>query len=186
MPPSYVEDRWGRLFCSNLPNLVKYNLLDFKSLYNNVEFVKNKGEEEYATSDSAVIYLPFCCATFKQIYCGKDQLFEWFTVSFDCDKKKNILMAATHRIPELKMEELGKELYQENTYSVMTRQMLTGIGGDGDGALNIFDSIRDVDEVRMIKLTALRKHHPQYAERRDWPCSLGVSKGGYVGLIKSI
>lgn len=50
-----------------------------------------------------------------------------------------------------------------------------------EGALRVF---RDVGHVRMIKLTALRKHHPHFDQRRQWPCALGVSRGGYVGLSR--
>jgi hypothetical protein len=59
-------------------------------------------------------------------------------------------MAATHRIPELRMVDLGKDLYQENRYSVLNCQMLRGIMENGpalEGALSIFDSIRDVGDV---------------------------------------
>ena len=51
-----------------------------------------------------------------------------------------------------------------------------------EGALCVFDSIQDVGHVRMIKLTALCKHHPHFDQRRQWPCASGVSRGGYVGL----
>jgi hypothetical protein len=186
MPASYNDDRWGgKFFDVNLPQLVKNNLLDFKSLDKDVELVSDEGVEEYLTSDAAAIYLPFCATTFKGIYYCRKTLFEWFTVSFETDRKKNILMAATHRIPELRMGDLGKDLHQEDRYSVLSRQMLKGIMENGpalDGALRIFDSIRDVGDVRMIKLTALRKHHPHFDQRRYWPCALGVSRGGYVGL----
>jgi hypothetical protein len=191
MPASYNDDRWGGMFFdTNLPQLVKNNLLDFKSLDKDVEFVSNEGMEKYLTSDAAVIYLPFCSTAFKGIYHCKDSLFEWFTVSFEVDTKKNILITATHRIPEQKMkEDLGKELYQEDKYSALSREMLRGTMESGPalkGALRIFDSIRNVDDVRMIKLTALRKHHPHFDQRRQWPCALGVSRGGYVGLSRDV
>jgi hypothetical protein len=85
------------------------------------------------------------------------------------------------------MVDLGKDLYQENRYSVLNCQMLRGIMENGpalEGALSIFDSIRDVGDVRMIKLTALHKHHPHFDQRRHWPCALGVSRGGYVGISR--
>ena len=187
IPTSYTKEKWGpEFFNVNLPNFVKNDLLDFKSLYKNVELVSGTGFEQYLSSDSAVIFLPFCCTTFVNIYICMEELCKWFTVSFECDTNKSILMAATHRIPNEKMKELGKELHQENIYCTVTRQMLKEVmenGPDKKGALQIFDLIPHVSDVRMIKLTALRKHHPHNENRRDWPCSLGVSRGGFVGLI---
>jgi hypothetical protein len=187
MQQSYTDERWGGsyFFKCNLPALVKKNLLDYKSLYKNVKFVTDEGGRRYVTSDSAVIYLPFCYSSFVQVYICKETLFEHFTISFECYTKKNILMKATNRIPTEKMKELGKQADQEDRYSAMDRKILTQKMERGpvmDGALRIFDSIQDVDQVRMIKLTALRKYHPKFKERCDWPCCLGVSKGGYVGL----
>jgi hypothetical protein len=66
MPASYSDDRWGgRLFDTNLPNLVKNNLLDFKSIYKDVQLISDEGVGEYLTSDAAVIYLPFCVGLLK-------------------------------------------------------------------------------------------------------------------------
>jgi hypothetical protein len=172
-------------FKYNFPAFVEKNLLDFKSLYKNVEFVNDEGGRRYVTSDSAVIYLPFCYSSFVQVYICRETLFEHFTISFECDTKKNILMKATDRIPTMKMNQLGKEPGQEGRYSAMDRKILTQKMEKGpvmDGALRIFNSIRNVNMVRTIKLTALRNKHPNFVERSVWPCSLGVSQGGYVGL----
>jgi hypothetical protein len=97
-------------------------------------------------------------------------------------------MKATDRIPTKKMNQLGKQADQHDRYSAMDRTILTQKMERGpvmDGALRIFDSIQDVDKVHMIKLTALLKYHPKFKERCDWPCCLGVSKGGYVGLYSN-
>ena len=173
------------VFKFNLPNLVIHNLLDFKSIYNDVQFVGNEGGRGYVTSDAGVIYLPFCFSSFKQVYLYRATLFEYFTVSFDCNKK-NILMAATDRISEENLFGLGKDRdKQKNGYIGVTRQMLKEKmerGPNLSGVMGIYESISDVEKVLWIKLTALRKYHPNYDERSDWPCYLGVSEGGFVGL----
>jgi hypothetical protein len=186
IPPSYT-DKYLKpyLFEVNLPNLVIHKLLDFKSIYNDVEFVGNEGGGGYVTSDLAVIYLPFCFSAFVQVYLCKETIFKHFTVSFDCNKN-NILMAATDRISEENLFGLGKDKEKQmDEYIGVTRQMLTEKMERGpilSGVLGIFDSIPDVGKVLWIKLTSLRKHHPNFKKRRDWPCRLGVSEGGYVGI----
>jgi len=58
------------------------------------------------------------------------------------------------------------------------------VGGEVRGMVPCIIGKPDVGHVRMIKLTALRKHHPHFDQRRQWPCALGVSRGGYVGLSR--
>ena len=84
---------------------------------------------------------------------------------------------------------LAKSIDQEEKYCKLDYSEIRGFSDDEfatrEDIINIFNRIAEPDEVRMIKLMALRKYHPDYPSsdmKPDKPI-LGIDKGGYVGLI---
>ena len=150
---------------------------------------------DYIASDSATIYLPFCENCFVEVVACSNVLSKSFTISFMTkgELDEHTLWKATNTISAQSMQDwLQKKIDQEEEYCQLTRQKLvcgSAIGSnhvDKNDVLDVFGRIDNVEDVRMIKLTALRCFHPEFKQiQTNWPCHLGVDKGGYVGLLKS-
>lgn len=184
---------WQRsLFNDNIPDLVKENMLNFGDLETDVVHVSAKGrniDEDYVSSTSAVVYLPFSQHCFAQVVACFDNLSEVFTISFlrKDELEEHSLWKATNTISAKSMQDwLGKSIDQEEKYCTLTRSQLNQDDKYvlGEEVLSVFDRIEDSPSVRMIKLTALRKFHPRYESgKKSANPILGIDKGGYVGLM---
>ena len=185
-------------FRDNLPQLVHESLLQYGCLNKDITHVhttKDMKGGDYITSDSATIYLPFCENCFVEVVACSNVLSETFTISFMTkgELDEHTLWKATNTISAQSMQDwLQKKIDQEEEYCKLTRQKLvygSAIGSnhvDKNAVLNVFGRINNVEDVRMIKLTALRCFHPEFEQSgTEWPCRLGVDKGGYVGLLQS-
>lgn len=185
-------------FRDNLPGLVHNNLLHYGDLNKNTQLVhttKDIQGGDYITSDCGVVYLPFCENCMVEVVAWSKVLQEVFTISFMLKENldEHVLWRATNTISAQSMQDwLGKKLDQEEDYCKVSRQKLvhgSAIGlnhVDRDDVLDVFGRIKNVDDVRMIKLTALRKFHPEFKKNgKKWPCRRGVDVGGFVGLLKS-
>jgi hypothetical protein len=160
-----------------------------------VHTTKDIAGGDYITSDAAVIYLPFCENCFVEVVACSDVLSKVFTISFmqKHELDEHTLWKATNTISAESMQDwLEKKLNQEESYCKLTRQKLvhgSAIGSNHvnkNAVLDVFGRIKNVHNVRMIKLMALRKNHPDFTQNnKRWPCRLGVDVGGYVGLLKS-
>ena len=185
-------------FRDNLPNFVSKKMFFYGCLSKDVRHIRTTNEIEggdYVTSDAGVIYLPFCENCFVEIVACSSILSKVFTISFMLkdDLEEHTLWKATNTISAASMQDwLEKKLDQEEEYCKLTRQKLaygSAIGSnhvDRDAVLDIFDRIDRVEDVRMIKLTALRENHPEFKQSGiTWFCKRGVNIGGFVGLLKS-
>lgn len=186
-------------FRDNLPGLVRNNLLHFGDLNKDIQHVRTAKDIEggdYITSECGVIYLPFCENCLVEVVACSNVLKDVFIISFMSKNQlaEHVLWRATNTISAQSMLDwLGKKLDQEEDYCKVTRQKLvhgSAIGSnhvDRDLVLDIFSRIKDVEDVRMIKLTALRMFHPDFQRNGmiKWPCHRGVDIGGFVGLLKS-
>ena len=199
-PGTWQTIHWKpSFFKDNLPAFVKENLLHYGSLYQDIRLIQVSKHIEggnYITSDCATVYLPFCEKCLVEVVSSYDILSRTFTIAFleKHELNEHLLWKATNTISPKSMQDwLEKKLNQEEEYCKLTRQKLawgSAIGSnhvDKDAVLDIFGRIVNVENVRMIKLTALRNYHPEFQHEsspKTWPCNLGVSVGGYVGLLK--
>eukprot|EP00985_Skeletonema_marinoi_P017477 scaffold9585_cov103-Skeletonema_marinoi.AAC.3 len=168
---SWAIKSWQRSFFNeNIPNFVTHKLFNFGSLDKDTTLVKpsaaskkkKRKDSTYLTSDAAV----------------KEDLDE------------HTLWKATNTISPSSMQVwLAKSIDQEEKYCKLDYSEIRGFSDDEfatrEDIINIFNRIAEPDEVRMIKLMALRKYHPDYPSsnmKPDKP-TLGIDKGGYVGLI---
>ncbi|EED92450.1 predicted protein [Thalassiosira pseudonana CCMP1335] len=185
---SWAMKHWQRsLFNDNIPDLVKENMLNFGDLETDVVHVSAKGrniDEDYVSSTSAVVYLPFSQHCFAQVVACLDNLSEVFTISFlrKDELEEHSLWKATNTISAKSMQDwLGKSIDQEEKYCTLTRSQLNQDDKYvlGEEVLSVFDRIEDSPSVRMIKLTALRKFHPRYESgKKSANPILGIDKGG--------
>jgi hypothetical protein len=130
-----------------------------------------------------------------EVVASRDVLSKVYTIGFLSKHQLNehTLWRATNTISADSMQErLEKKLDQEEDYCKLTRQKIvhgSAIGFnhvDRDAVLDVFGRIKNVEDVRMIKLTALRKFHPSFESTgKKWPCRRGVDVGGFVGLLKT-
>jgi hypothetical protein len=130
-----------------------------------------------------------------EVVAWREVLSKVYTIGFLPKQQldEHTLWRATNTISAESMQErLEKKLDQEEDYCKLTRQKIVHGGAigcnhvDRDAVLDVFDRIKNVEDVRMIKLTALRKYHPNFENSgKKWPCKRGVDVGGFVGLSKS-
>eukprot|EP00956_Cyclotella_meneghiniana_P044896 scaffold342210_cov79-Cyclotella_meneghiniana.AAC.1 len=198
-PGTWQQMHWKpSFFRENLPQLVHKSLLQYGCLNKDIKHVhttKHIEGGDYIASDSATIYLPFCENCFVEVVACSNVLSKSFTISFMTkgELDEHTLWKATNTISAQSMQDwLQKKIDQEEEYCQLTRQKLvcgSAIGSnhvDKNDVLDVFGRIDNVEDVRMIKLTALRCFHPEFKQiQTNWPCRLGVDKGGYVGLLKS-
>ncbi|KAL7484819.1 hypothetical protein ACHAW6_010432 [Cyclotella cf. meneghiniana] len=195
---TWASNHWKQSFFKcNLPELVYQNLLNYGDLETDTRYVsvsKDVTGGDYVTSDAGVVYLPFCENCFVEVVACSDTLSKVFGISFlpKNELDEHTLWKATNTISAGSMQDwLEKKLDQEEEYCKLTRKNLvhgSAIGSTNimkEEVLNVFDRINNVEEIRMIKLTALRMYHPDYKKDVKWPTGLlGVEKGGYMGLLE--
>eukprot|EP00986_Skeletonema_menzelii_P008966 scaffold3933_cov155-Skeletonema_menzelii.AAC.2 len=199
---SWAIKSWQRSFFNeNIPNFVTHKLFNFGSLDKDTTLVKassaskkkkKRKDDTYVTSDAAVVYLPFSSHCFRQVVACYENLSKFYTISFlkKEDLDEHTLWKATNTISPSSMQVwLAKSIDQEEKYCKLDYSEIRGFSDDEfatrEDIINIFNRIAEPDEVRMIKLMALRKYHPDYPSsnmKPDKP-TLGIDKGGYVGLI---
>jgi len=198
---SWAIKSWQRSFFNeNIPNFVTHKLFNFGSLDKDTTLVKpsaaskkkKRKDSAYLTSDAAVVYLPFSSHCFRQVVACYENLSKFYTISFlkKEDLDEHTLWKATNTISPSSMQVwLAKSIDQEEKYCKLDYSEIRGFSDDEfatrEDIINIFNRIAEPDEVRMIKLMALRKYHPDYPSsnmKPDKP-TLGIDKGGYVGLI---
>jgi len=153
-PGSWAMTHWKRSFFRDmLPDLAVLGLLE----------------------EAGRVYLPFCLHCFKEVVAAKKVLLKHYTVTFL--EKKNLhehsLWRSTQRINAKEMQYwLGKDLNQEELYCTFSAKSVKDGSEDShvskDDLLDVYRRIRNVEQVRMIRLTALRKGE----------------KGSFVGLEK--
>jgi len=155
-PGSWAMTHWKRSFFRDmLPDLAALGLLE----------------------EAGRVYLPFCLHCFKEVVSAKKVLLKHYTVTFL--EKKNLhehsLWRSTQRIDAKEMQYwLGKDLNQEEKYCTFSAKSVKDGSEDShvskDDLLDVYRRIRNVEQVRMIRLTALRKGE----------------KGYFVGLEKKV
>ena len=198
---SWAIKSWQRSFFNeNIPNFVINKLFNYGSLENDTKVVQNsssskkgmKGESSYVTSDAAVVYLPFSSHCFRQVIGCYANLSKYYTISFLKKEEldEHTLWKATNTISPSSMQIwLAKSIDQEEKYCTLDYSEIRGFSDDEfatrEDIINIFNRIAEPDEVRMIKLMALRHFHPDYKASKMKPekPTLGIDKGGYVGLL---
>lgn len=199
---SWAIKSWQRSFFNeNIPNFVEHKMFNYGDLNKDTVVVKaeqsssskkKKKDSTYVTSDAAVVYLPFSSHCFHQVVACYEKLSKFFTISFlkKEDLDEHTLWKATNTISPSSMQVwLAKSIDQEEKYCKLDYSEIKALSDDEfatrEEIVNIFNRIKEPDEVRMIKLMALRKFHPDYTSSfmpSDKPV-LGVDKGGYVGLL---
>jgi len=196
---SWAMKHWQRsFFHDNIPRMVTDNLLNYGDLKNDITFVsaleEGNVEDNYISSTAAVVYLPFGSHCLSQVVACYDKLSQYYTIGFlrKDQLDEHTLWKATNTICAESMRGwLSKNINQEEQYCKLdARQIKCGTGDSSvttEEILNVFNRIDRADEVRMIKLTALRKFHPNFKSHMlESKPSLGMNKGGYVGLKRAI
>jgi len=196
---SWAMKHWQRsFFHDNIPRMVTDKLLNYGDLKNDITFVsaleEGNVEDNYISSTAAVVYLPFGSHCLSQVVACYDKLSQYYTIGFlrKDQLDEHTLWKATNTICAESMRGwLSKNINQEEQYCKLdARQIKCGTGDSSvttEEILNVFNRIDRADEVRMIKLTALRKFHPNFKSHMlGSKPSLGMDKGGYVGLKRAI
>jgi len=196
---SWAMKHWQRsFFHDNIPRMVTDNLLNYGDLKNDTTFVsaleESNVEDNYISSTAAVVYLPFGSHCLSQVVACYDKLSQYYTIGFlrKDQLDEHTLWKATNTICAESMRGwLSKNINQEEQYCKLdARQIKCGTGDSSvttEEILNVFNRIDRADEVRMIKLTALRKFHPNFKSHMlGSKPSLGMDKGGYVGLKRAV
>ncbi|KAL3784824.1 hypothetical protein ACHAW5_004598 [Stephanodiscus triporus] len=193
---SWAINHWQRSFFNdNIPRFVVENLLNFGDLEKDYVFVSAKEAnvaEDYVSSTAAVVYLPFCSHCLIQVVACYDRLSQFYAISFlrKDELEEHTLWKATNTISPASMKGwLAKSINQEDIYCTLDeKQIKNSIVDDyvtKEAVLEVFRMIARSGEVRMIKLTALVMYHPNYpkSDFARWTTpTLGVNKGGFVGL----
>lgn len=153
-PSGWTENHWQETFFSKtLPGFVTNNMLkDFDA------------SDGCVTSQHGVIFLPFCKHCFISVVMHIETLSKYFALTFvhKNELKTNALWDATRTISSKEMNYVfGKVIDQEETYCRVTKQQIK-TSSAGPEVLEMFDNIKEVDTVRMIRLTVLRKFHADY------------------------
>ena len=194
---SWAQKHWQKSFFNeNIPRMVTEQMLNFGDLENDSVFISSNEDtvhdEGYIASTAAVVYLPFCSHCLSQVVACHDNLSQYYTISFlrKDQLEEHTLFKATNTICAESMRGwLAKTINQEEIYCKLdTRQIKHGTGDHSvttEDVLDVFNKIDRPDEVRMIKLTALRKFHPDYSksDMQNARPTLGLNNGGFVGLV---
>ena len=193
---SWAMKHWSHsLFNKNIPDLVIEGMFNFGEIDKESVLItasEENGDQDFVYSSSAVVYLPFCSHCLREVVACSSELSKYYTISFlrKDQLDEHTLWKSTNTIsPDSMQGWLGKAIDQEEKYCTINAQEIS-IGADHahvttESVRNIFKRIDRVNEVRMIKLTALRKFHPNYDKSGMQPetPTLGIDKGGYIGLI---
>jgi len=134
------------------------------------------------------VYLPFCLHCVKEVTAAIDTLSKYYTISFlhKSELAEHALWSATNSIdPDVMQRQFGKAIAQEEVYCKFKPQEAYSAAEDAHiskkEVIQVLRGIEDFEDIRMMKLTALKKFDPEY---RGSTASdiVGVTKGGYVGL----
>lgn len=194
---SWAIQHWQRSFFNeNIPRLVTSGMFHFGDLENDSLFVSDqKGllqHDDYISSTAAVVYLPFSSHCLSQVVACYGTLSKFYTISFlrKDQLSEHTLWKATNTIsPDSMVGWLAKTINQEDIYCTLDARKIRHGTGDAsvtkEDILDVFTRINRAGEIRMIKLIALRKFHPDYPKSdMQWAApTLGLNKGGYVGLM---
>ncbi len=193
---SWAMDHWKTSFFRTiLPGLVEENMLNFGDVDKDsalVQASEENGSMDFIFSSAAVVYLPFCSHCFREVVASYDVLSKFYTISFIRRDQldEHSLWKSTNTIsPDAMQHWLGKAVNQEEAYCKIKLQEILHGGGNAnvsnDDVIKVFKRIDRREEVRMIKLTALRMYHPRFEKSKYYglKTTLGIDKGGYVGLV---
>lgn len=193
---SWAMEHWKTSFFRTiLPSLVVGNMLNFGDIDKDSVLVpasEDNGSLDFISSSAAVVYLPFCSHCFREVVASYDVLSKYFTISFMRRDQlaEHSLWKATNTIaPNAMQHWLGKAINQEEVYCKIKLQEILHGGGNANVSneelIKVFKRIDRREEVRMIKLTALRRYHPKFEKSKfsGLKTTVGVVKGGYVGLL---
>ena len=182
---------WSRsFFDAILPSFVTEGMIDFSCSDEIGSRKVNSRLQADSTSGSGggVVYLPFCFHCVKEVTAAIDILSKYYTISFlhKSELAEHALWSATNSIdPNVMQLQFGKAIAQEEVYCKFKPQEAYSAAEDAHitkkEVIQVLRGIEDFEDIRMIKLTALKKYDPEY---RGSTASgmVGVTKGGYVGL----
>mmetsp|Transcript_21958 Transcript_21958/g.50043 ORF Transcript_21958/g.50043 Transcript_21958/m.50043 type:complete len:900 (-) Transcript_21958:56-2755(-) len=143
-PGSWAMTHWKRgFFDTALPNLAAMGVLEGEGI--------------------GTVYLPFCLQCFKEVVASRLVLFQQYVVSFleKKDLREHSLWRATQKIdPNVMQFWLGKAINQEDKYCTFSSANLRVSAEDShvskDDLMRVYENIKNVDQVRMIKLRVLK------------------------------
>jgi hypothetical protein len=183
---SWAMSHWKpEFFQHTLPSFVKENLLDttcvrsfLTTRFDSAESRDNTANVNTATylhegGASGVVYLPFTLHCVSRIIAAYKELSECYTISFmnKSELPEHALWYATTQInPDSMQSWLGKAINQEDVYCTFSFAEVTQAAYKDvtkEGIHNVLKGIQNFNDVRMIRLQALR-----FGE-----------KGGFVGLL---
>ena len=186
---------WNRSFFDTiLPSFVTEGMIDFScgtSSDSEASSRKiNARLQTHSTSGSGggVVYLPFCLHCVKEVTAAIDLLSKYYTISFlhKSELSEHALWSATNSIdPNVMQRQFGKDIAQEEIYCTFKPQEAYSAAEDAHiskkDVIQVLRGIEDFEDIRMMKLTALKKFDPEYRGSKASGI-VGVTKGGYVGL----
>ena len=197
MPTGWLVTRWAKtLFQQTLPDLVRYNLLQFpigsrRQRRDGAESSSNKenagGEDQQL--DVGVVYLPFCAHCCKEVVGAIDILEKYYAIDFITKDQlpKHALWKGTMQIDgHIMQTRLGKRLDQEEVYCTFKPKDIYESMEDSHiskpAVMKVLLRIPNYDDVRMIRLRPLRQFEPPSVMKERL---LEPEVGGFKGLLKS-
>jgi hypothetical protein len=192
---TWVMSHWSRSFFDTiLPSFVTEGMIDFScGTSSDVEASSRKINarlQTHSTSGSGggVVYLPFCLHCVKEVTAAINILSRYYTISFlhKSELSEHALWSATNSIDSSVMQrQFGKAIAQEEIYCTFKPQEAYSAADDAHiskkEVIRVLRRIEDFEDIRMMKLTALRKFDPEYRGSKASGI-VGITKGGYVGL----
>ena len=192
---TWVMSHWNRSFFDTiLPSFVTEGMIDFScGTSSDAEASSRKINarlQTHSTSGSGggVVYLPFCLHCVKEVTAAIDLLSKYYTISFlhKSELSEHALWSATNSIDSNVMQrQFGKDIAQEEIYCTFKPQEAYSAAEDAHiskkDVIQVLRGIEDFEDIRMMKLTALKKFDPEYRGSKASGI-IGVTKGGYVGL----
>ena len=186
---------WNRSFFDTiLPSFVTEGMIDFScGTSNDAEASSRKINarlQTHSTSGSGggVVYLPFCLHCVKEVTAAIDLLSQYYTISFlhKSELSEHALWSATNSIDSNVMQrQFGKDIAQEEIYCTFKPQEAYSAAEDAHiskkDVIQVLRGIEDFEDIRMMKLTALKKFDPEYRGSKASDI-IGVTQGGYIGL----
>ena len=182
---------WSRsFFDAILPSFVTEGMIDFSCSDEVGSRKVNSRLQADSTSGSGggVVYLPFCFHCVKEVTAAIDILSKYYTISFlhKSELAEHALWSATNSIdPNVMQLQFGKAIAQEEIYCKFKPQEAYSAAEDAHvtkkEVIQVLRGIEDFEDVRMIKLAALKKYDPEYRGSTT-SGMVGITKGGYVGL----
>jgi len=181
---SWAMTHWQpEFFQCTLPSFVKDNLLDMTSIRSFLD-TSSRADNIVSTDTSTatslqeggasgVVYLPFTLYCVSRIVAAYKELSECYSISFmnKSELSEHALWYATSQInPDTMQSWLGKAINQEDVYcTFLCSEVMQTSYKDvtKEEILNVLKRIQKFEDVRMIRLQALRSGE----------------KGGFVGLL---